>query len=128
MPRAHLKQDQKKNICAHHSLTLFFFFTEIRRQRERERELKMDKKLIVRSLYRSLCSRSYHVAAVSHTLLRHHHHHLASPSRSLFNLSSPSANRLLSGATLLFFYSPSPSDQSQNPFLTFDQFLFYFFR
>ncbi|KAF3957645.1 hypothetical protein CMV_017371 [Castanea mollissima] len=57
----------------------------------------MDKKLIVRSLYRSLCSRSYHVAAVSHTLLRHHHqHHLASPSRSLFNLSSPSPNRLLS--------------------------------
>lgn len=121
------KKKKKKNICAHHSLTLFFFFTEIRRQRERE--LKMDKKLIVRSLYRSLCSRSYHVAAVSHTLLRHHHHHhLASPSRSLFNLSSPSPNRLLSGATLLFFYSPSTSDQSQNPFLTFDQFLFYFFR
>ncbi|XP_030950308.1 succinate dehydrogenase subunit 5, mitochondrial [Quercus lobata] len=56
----------------------------------------MDKKLIVRSLYRSLCSRSYHVAAVSHTLLRHHQHHLASPSRSLFNLSSPSPNRILS--------------------------------
>lgn len=128
MPRAHLKQDQKKKTSA--LITLSHFSSSLQRyaDRERERELKMDKKLIVRSLYRSLCSRSYHVAAVSHTLLRHHHHHLASPSRSLFNLSSPSPNRLLSGATLLFFYSPSTSDQSQNPFLTFDQFLFYFFR
>uniref|UniRef100_A0A2N9I4V7 Succinate dehydrogenase subunit 5, mitochondrial n=1 Tax=Fagus sylvatica TaxID=28930 RepID=A0A2N9I4V7_FAGSY len=58
----------------------------------------MDKKLIMRSLYRSLCSRSYQAAAVSHSLLLQHHHHLAS--RTLFNLSSPSPssfpNRLLS--------------------------------
>jgi len=46
----------------------------------------MEKMLVVRSLYRSLCSRSYHVAAVSQSLLRHHH----CASRSLFNLSSPS--------------------------------------
>jgi len=56
----------------------------------------MEKMLVVRSLYRSLCSRSYNVAAVSHSLLRHHH----CASRSLFNLSSPSLsaspNRLLS--------------------------------
>ncbi|XP_040997233.1 succinate dehydrogenase subunit 5, mitochondrial [Juglans microcarpa x Juglans regia] len=57
----------------------------------------MDKTLVLRSLYRSLCSRSYHVAAVSHSFLRHQHQ----TSRSLFNLSSPSLsgspNRPLSG-------------------------------
>lgn len=117
-------QKKKKHLRSSLSYTFLLLYRDT--QTERERELKMDKKLIVRSLYRSLCSRSYHVAAVSHTLLRHHHHHLASPSRSLFNLSSPSANRLLSGATLLFFYSQSTSDQSQNPFLTFHQNFFFF--
>ena len=116
------KPKKKKNLFARHSLKLFFFFTEIHRLRERE--LKMDKKLIVRSLYRSLCSRSYHVAAVSHTLLRHHHHHLASPSRSLFSLSSPSPNRLLSG-TILF---PIPNLLPINPKTHFSLFInFYIF-
>ena len=125
MPRVHLKQNQKKKKTSS-LVTHSNFSSSLQRYRdsERERELKMDKKLIVRSLYRSLCSRSYHVAAVSHTLLRHHHHHLASPSRSLFSLSSPSPNRLLSG-TILF---PIPNLLPINPKTHFSLFInFYIF-
>ena len=127
MPRVHLKQNQKKKKT-YSLVTHTNFSSSLQRytdsERETERELKMDKKLIVRSLYRSLCSRSYHVAAVSHTLLRHHHHHLASPSRSLFSLSSPSPNRLLSG-TILF---PIPNLLPINPKTHFSLFInFYIF-
>ena len=125
MPRVHLKQNQKKKKKPlRSSLTQTFLLLYRDTETQRERELKMDKKLIVRSLYRSLCSRSYHVAAVSHTLLRHHHHHLASPSRSLFSLSSPSPNRLLSG-TILF---PIPNLLPINPKTHFSLFInFYIF-
>ena len=126
MPRVHLKQNQKKKKKKplRSSLTQTFLLLYRDTETQRERELKMDKKLIVRSLYRSLCSRSYHVAAVSHTLLRHHHHHLASPSRSLFSLSSPSPNRLLSG-TILF---PIPNLLPINPKTHFSLFInFYIF-
>ena len=125
MPRVHLKQNQKKKKPLRSSHTQTFLLLYRDTETQRERELKMDKKLIVRSLYRSLCSRSYHVAAVSHTLLRHHHHHhLASPSRSLFSLSSPSPNRLLSG-TILF---PIPNLLPINPKTHFSLFInFYIF-
>ncbi|KAF5444968.1 hypothetical protein F2P56_034059 [Juglans regia] len=51
----------------------------------------MDKALALRSLYRSLCSRSYRLTSVTHTLLLRRHHlntHVAT--RSLFSLASPS--------------------------------------
>ena len=115
---------KKKKKPLRSSLTQTFLLLYRDTETQRERELKMDKKLIVRSLYRSLCSRSYHVAAVSHTLLRHHHHHLASPSRSLFSLSSPSPNRLLSGTSLF----PIPNLLPINPKTHFSLFInFYIF-
>ncbi|KAH7523603.1 hypothetical protein FEM48_Zijuj06G0029400 [Ziziphus jujuba var. spinosa] len=55
----------------------------------------MEKMMAVRSLYRSLSSRSYAMAAVNHQLLRHY-----CGGRSLFNLSSPPASSTSPNHTL----------------------------
>ncbi|KAL6216561.1 hypothetical protein ACLB2K_009784 [Fragaria x ananassa] len=51
----------------------------------------MEKMIALRSLYRSLSSRSYRTAAAAatHHLPRHHHHSAVGAARTLFNFASP---------------------------------------
>lgn len=82
-------------------------------KRVAEREKGMEKMLALRSLCRSVCSRSYRMAAVNHQLLRHYYaaRSLSSPP------SSTTSPNVASSGTLFFFFSLDLSLMSASSFL-----------